>query len=145
MVRISTVTGCTDCTICLWTLMGEKMGTFGEERDWKLTPTMHNFTKVADKAVFGKSGSQDMADEGASSKNVSFIQNSLVYLYLVEGRPNSTSALRQPTKKSHRRPSERRRKGSLAAKRPGRYRSAKRFHRRTQSQVWVKHPTSLVR
>lgn len=51
------------------------MGTFGEERDWKLTPTMHNFTKVADKAVFGKSCSQDMADEGASSKNVSFIQN----------------------------------------------------------------------
>ena len=78
MVRISTVTGCTDCTICLWTLMGEKMGTFGEERDWKLTPTMHNFTKVADKAVFGKSCSQDMADEGASSKNVSFIQNSFI-------------------------------------------------------------------
>jgi hypothetical protein len=48
------VTGCTDCTICLWTIMGEKMGTFGEELNWKLTAIMHDYTKQAGQAVFGK-------------------------------------------------------------------------------------------
>lgn len=61
------VTGCTDCTICLWTILGEKMGTFGEELDWKLTATMHDYSRQAEQTVFGKSVTENEID---SSKKV---------------------------------------------------------------------------
>ena len=43
--------GSTDNTLCLWTIMGEKMGTFGELEGWKLTPKMHDHARLADVAV----------------------------------------------------------------------------------------------
>jgi len=62
------VTGCTDCTLCLWTVMGEKMGTFGDESDWKLTSKMHDFGRTADQAVFSKAFAGDLVDDGDGSK-----------------------------------------------------------------------------
>lgn len=44
-------TGSKDNTLCLWTVMGEKMGTFGEPEGWKLTPKLHDYARVAELAV----------------------------------------------------------------------------------------------
>ncbi|KAJ1473716.1 WD40-repeat-containing domain protein [Baffinella frigidus] len=54
------VTTSQDCAICVWTLMGERMGTLGEEASaWKLSASMYRFEKQVDEAVFGNTAKVD--------------------------------------------------------------------------------------
>ena len=62
------VTGCIDCTICLWTIDGNKMGTFGEEDDWKLSAKSHDFTRDAEKAVFSETPSGAVESSSAFAR-----------------------------------------------------------------------------
>jgi WD40 repeat protein len=41
-----------DCSILLWTILGEKMGNFGELSEWKLTKEMHHYEHCMDEGVF---------------------------------------------------------------------------------------------
>ena len=41
-----------DCTICLWTLSGERTGTFGEQTEWKLKPDMYRFEGALNEVRF---------------------------------------------------------------------------------------------
>ena len=52
-----------DCNISLWTILGEKMGNFGELSEWKFTKEIHHYEHLMDHAVF----SNDSNDNASSS------------------------------------------------------------------------------
>ena len=55
-----------DCSISLWTVLGEKVGNFGEISEWKLSKELHHYEHVMDQAVFDDFHDSDQTNLSAS-------------------------------------------------------------------------------
>jgi len=69
-------TGAQDCTICLWTLEGERLGTFGEPKEWKMDAESHHYHQLGDVPALGSKyldeqggGGDDKAAKKSGAKN----------------------------------------------------------------------------
>ena len=64
-------TGSLDCTICMWSLEGEKMGTFGEPKEWKMSRDVNRYHDKLDEPAFGDQSMSKIQEEKSSTSTSS--------------------------------------------------------------------------